>query len=236
MLFWLLLWQMAAMYFNRGLLLPVPTPVGTVRAMAHLFTLSSFWKAAAGSFGRVCLGFLCSLVFGTACGMLSAVLPLFRELTAPLLSFIRAIPVTALTIILFLWIGRDRIPSVIAFFTVLPIVWANVENGVRSLNKGLVEMAKVYGMGRGKLLTVIVLPGIRPFLISSVGSGMGFAWKSGCAAEIVCRTASSLGDLLWSSKTAVEYEEVFAVAFVIILLSSLLQTLAKLIMKQGAGQ
>lgn len=235
-LFWLTVWQIAAMFFNRSLILPVPTPVGTGAAMLRLFGQGSFWAAVGLSFLRVTLGFLAALLLGIVCGIVSARHRVFARLASPLLSFIRAIPVTALTIILFLWISRDHIPSVIAFFTVLPIVWSNVETGVLSLNTGLVEMARVFGMDKRQTLYEIILPGIRPFLASSVASGMGFAWKSGCAAEIVCRTAGSLGNLLWTSKNAVDYEEVFAVAFVIIFLSTILQMIAKRVMKRGEGQ
>lgn len=224
------------MLSNRSLILPVPTPTGTASAMLRLFTQSSFWEAVGLSFLRITLGFLAALLIATVCGILSARHRVFSRLTSPLVSFIQAIPVTAFTIILFLWIGREKIPSVIAFFTVLPIVWGNVENGILSLNTGLVEMANVFGMGKRQTLTEIILPGIKPFLVSSVASGMGFAWKSGCAAEIVCRTAGSLGNLLWTSKSTVDYEEVFAVAFVIIFLSNILQILAKNLMKRGAGK
>ena len=54
-------------------------------------------------------------------------------------------------------------------------------------------------------------------------TGLGFAWKSGIAAEVICRTQGSLGDLLWSGKATVSYDEVFALTVVIVLCSALLQ-------------
>ena len=55
---------------------------------------------------------------------------------------------------------------------------------------------------------------------------MGFAWKSGIAAEVICRTQGSLGDLLWSGKASVSYDEVFALTVVIVVCSGLLQRAA----------
>ena len=234
-LFWIIVWQLAAMGVNKALLIPVPTPAGTALAMLRLFEKAEFWASAGLSVIRILLGFGAAMIIGTLCGVLSARHEFFGNLMAPVLSFIRAIPVAALTIILFLWVKRDMIPSVIAFVTVLPIVWGNVESGILSLNRGLIEMARVFGMGRGVIFKEITVPGIKPFLVSSFASGMGFAWKSGCAAEIICRTANSLGNLLWSSKSTVDYDEVFAVAFVIIFLSTVFQTLSKRLVKKGAG-
>ena len=51
------MWQLAAMAANRTLLLPLPTPVDTLRALLALAGTASFWRAAGLSLLRVCAGF-----------------------------------------------------------------------------------------------------------------------------------------------------------------------------------
>ena len=82
------------------------------------------------------------------------------------------------------------------------------------------------GKGKSTVLRRVTLPGIRPYVTAAVTTGVGFAWKSGIAAEVICRTQGSLGDLLWSGKASVSYDEVFALTVVIVVCSGLLQRAA----------
>ena len=222
-LFWLVVWQLAAMAANRSLLLPIPTPVDTARALCRMAAEGGFWLTLGASLLRICAGFALALLAGGAGAAASARWPLFRQLAAPLVQLIRAIPVAVFTIVVFLWVSRAYIPSTIVFLTVLPIVWSNMETGLRHIDRQLSEMAQVFGMCRRDTLRHIILPQLRPYAAAAIATGLGFAWKSGIAAEVICRTQGSLGDLLWSGKASVSYDEVFALTVVIVLCSSLLQ-------------
>jgi len=231
--FWAAVWQLGAMVANRKLLIPIPTPVDTLAALWRLGGTGGFWLAVGASAARICLGFAAAVLLGTACAVLSERWGLFRVASEPLLRLVRAVPVASVTILVFLWLPRERIPGFIAFLTVFPIVWSNVAGGIRSADRGLVEMARVFGMGRLEILRQITLPEIRPYFIAAIATGLGFAWKSGVAAEIICRTNLSLGNLLWSSKSAVAYDEVFALTLVIVVWSVLLESGTKALLKGG---
>ena len=225
-IFWLIVWQIAAAVVNRGLLLPIPTPISTAAALVRILTDAESLTAVGLSVLRILAGFVCALIAGTILAVLSARFTVFRVLTEPLVQLIRAIPVASFTILLFLWVSRGKLPSTIAFFTVLPVIWANVESGITAADRELIEMARVFGMNGAKILREIILPGIRPYFASAVSSGIGFAWKSGVAAEVICRTQRSLGNLLWAGKSSIDYDEVFAVTLLIVLLSVLIQKAA----------
>lgn len=233
-IFWLIVWQIAAAVVNRGLLIPIPTPVSTAAALVRILTDTESLTAVGLSVLRILAGFVCALIAGTILAVLSARFTLFRVLTAPLVQLIRAIPVASFTILLFLWVSRGKLPSTIAFFTVLPVIWTNVESGITAADRELIEMARVYGMRGAKILREIILPGIRPYFASAVSSGIGFAWKSGVAAEVICRTQQSLGNLLWAGKSSIDYDEVFAVTLLIVLLSVLIQKAAMRLFRVGA--
>jgi NitT/TauT family transport system permease protein len=74
------------------------------------------------------------------------------------------------------------------------------------------------------------LPLIFPAFISSALTSLGFAWKSGIAAEVITKPLYSLGSMLEQSKTHLEIAEVFALTAVVAMLSLLLEiTLKKLL-------
>lgn len=232
-LFWLLVWQVGAMAANRTLLLPIPTPVTTLQALIRLLGQGSFYLAVGTSLLRIAIGFVLALIVGALSAVLSTRSSFFATLTAPLLQLIRAIPVASFTILLFLWVRRSVLPSCVVFLTVYPLVWANIESGIRSLDGSLSEMAKVFGMKGSQIFRQITLPGLRPYFSAASAAGLGFAWKSGVAAEVICRSEHSLGNLLWAGKNAVDYDEVFALTLVIVLCSAVLQALAKPMMRGG---
>ena len=139
-------------------------------------------------------------------------------------------PVAAFIIVVYLWLKDGAIPVFIAFLMVFPLMWSNTVAGLESIDKKLVEMARVMELSRAKTFRHIVLPAMMPSISSALITGLGFAWKSGVAAEVICRTELSVGNMLWASKTAIDYDEVFALTVVIVILSVGLEAVLKLLL------
>ena len=81
-----------------------------------------------------------------------------------------------------------------------------------------------------------------PYFVSAISVGLGFAWKSGIAAEVIGLSKNSLGLEIYNSKIYIETTDLFAYTLVIILLSVLMEkavmfTLKKLSKKvlKGGG-
>lgn len=233
--FWLLLWQITFSIANKGLLIDIPTPIMTFSAFLRLCGEGEFWLSAVYSLLRVVAGFLMSVLVGVVMGYLSYRFKLMSDFFSPILRLFRAVPVAAFIILVFLWVDGAFIPQLIAFLTVLPIIWENTEKSFLGVDKNLTEMARVMGMKSADTFRYIIYPSIKPTLTASLITGLGFAFKSGVAAEVICKSANSLGELLWVGKTSIAYDEVFAVTAVIIILSIFLEWIIKKILKGGNG-
>ena len=106
---------------------------------------------------------------------------------------------------------------------VLPVVWANVEQGIRETDRSLLEMARVYRLSRWKTFRRIRLPSVMPYALAAMRTGLGFAWKSGVAAEVICHPKPSVGGFLYNAKVYLETPEVFVWTATVVLLSVLLE-------------
>ena len=62
-----------------------------------------------------------------------------------------------------------------------------------------------------------------PFFISALTSALGFAWKSGIAAEVLARPTKAIGKMIYDSKIYLETTDLFAWTLVVILMSVLLE-------------
>ena len=88
-------------------------------------------------------------------------------------------------------------------------------------------MAEVFGMSRINIIKDIKAPYVLPALRNSAITGLGFAWKSGVAAEVICNPTGSIGALLSGAKNNLQYAEVFAIVLTIIVLSLVMENIIK---------
>lgn len=222
-LFWLAVWQIISMLVAQELL--VPAPLVVAGTWVRLLGTAKFWQAAGLSLLRIVIGFAAAVLAGCVMAVLTARFRAVKVLFSPLLHVVRDAPVVSFIILAMVWIHTDSIPSFIAFLMVMPIVWSNVEKGIQETDRDLLEMAQVYRFGWWKTLRAVRIPAVMPYLMAACTTGLGFAWKSGIAAEVLCRPARSIGKYLQDAKLYLETPEVFAWTATVILLSILLEKL-----------
>lgn len=234
--FWILLWQVVISLLNKNLLIAMPTPVTTVKAFISLSGEKEFWTAAVYSLLRVVSGFVFAVIIGTVCAVIANRFSLFSHFFSPILRLMRAVPVAAFIILVFLWVEKDYIPQLIAFLTALPIMWISTEQALKSVDGQLLEMSEVMSLSRVNIFKYIIFPSVKPTYSASLITSLGFAWKSGVAAEVICRSKDSLGDMLIVSQSSIEYSAVFAITAVIILFSVLLEAILKFLLRKEVAK
>ena len=225
LVFWLAVWQILSLLINKQLL--IPSPISTLEALIKLCKTTEFYYSVLVSLLRIVIGFTLGIVFGFLGGILSSKLKIFKEVTAPVLQLIKAVPVASFIILAFFWFESNYLPIFISFLMVLPIIWSNVETSLYGIDQKYIELGKVYKLSNFKIFFEIKLPFIMPSFISASLTALGFAWKSGIAAEVICKPIYSLGKMLEQSKTHLEIAEVFALTAVVAILSLLLEIALK---------
>lgn len=77
-----------------------------------------------------------------------------EELLAPMIAVFKSVPVASFVVLLLIWFGSGRLSFWISFLIVLPNVYVNTLAGLKSTDSRLLEMARVFGMGRGKSFSI----------------------------------------------------------------------------------
>ena len=145
---WLLLWQLAAMRIGLPLLLP--SPLAVLARLGQLCTSADFWLTVLSSLLRILLGFLLGVLFGTTLAGLCWRFGLVDALARPMLGVLKSTPVASFIILALVWIKSNHLATVISFIMVLPLVYANVREGIDSADRQLLEMARVFSLSRLK--------------------------------------------------------------------------------------
>lgn len=232
-LFWIGVWWLAAAAVGLPLLLPGPGD--TLAALLRLAGTAAFWQSTGMTLLRVAAGYLFAVALGVLLAAVCFFVPLADAVLSPLRSVIKATPVSSFIILVLLWIQKGRVPAFISFLMVLPIVWTGVQEGFRAVEPQLVEMTRAYGLSFGKRLRWLYAPAVRPPFFAASMTGLGFAWKSGIAAEVIALPALSVGKNLYDAKIYLERADLFAWTLTVILLSMALEAVLKGMMLRMKG-
>ena len=202
------------------------------RIRAFLLAFVMLFTTVAASLGKVLLAFMLAVLAGCLSASLAAAIPAVRSFLHPPISIIRATPVASFTILALVWIQSKWLPVFISFLMVLPMIYENVYKGILSTDPQLLEMAQVYRLSFWKKLRFLYFPAVLPYFSSACVNGLGFAWKSGIAAEVLGLPKMAIGRQIHDSKIYLEIPELFAWTLVVILLSMLLEKLLLRLMQQ----
>ncbi|MBQ3230152.1 MAG: ABC transporter permease subunit [Clostridia bacterium] len=227
----LLVWQLASYVVGSKLLLVSPFDV--VVRLVGLVGEEGFFATLGFSFSRIALGFFSGLLCGTLLALLAGRFKLAEILLWPYVITVKSVPVASIVVIALVWMSAKNISALISFLMVLPIVYTNILEGIRSVDRKMLEMADVFGMRFSKRLRLIWLPAIKPFAVSGCRVALGLAWKSGVAAELIGYPKGSIGESLYYSKLYLYTADLFAWTVVIIILSVTFEKLFVFLLKKA---
>ena len=225
LVFYLVVWAMLAAWIDQPLLLPAPAEV-----LAKLFALlpdPTLWRTLLHTLGRTlsayALGIAAAVVLGALCLRFRAA----ELLLSPLLSAVRATPVTSFIVLALVWLSSSRVPVLTGFLMTLPVVCSAFMQAVRGIDPKLLEMARMYRFGRSKTLTQVYIPAVMPAFVSSCLAAIGLCWKAVVAAEVIGVPKLAVGSRIYEAKIYLETDALLAWTIMIVLLSVLLEQLLR---------
>ena len=221
--FWITVWVLISLSVDSEFLFP--SPISVIKALGSLIVTADFWLSTALSLLRVFIGILISIIIGTLLAVLTVNVRVLDTLLSPLISVIKATPVASFIILAWLWISSGKLPVFITSLIVIPIIWSNISEGIRSVDRSLVEVARVYKFTAPQKLFKLYIPSVAPFFMAACKSSLGLAWKAGISAEVLTTPQKAIGTELYLSKTYLEMPTLFAWTLVVILLSIVFEKL-----------
>ena len=223
LVFWLALWQLVALKAHNPLLIPFPAAVGA--RLLSLALSASFWDIIGHSLLRIMSGFILGVAGGLVMAALTGAFRLAETLLSPALKAVLATPVASFIILLIIWFKPSQAPALVAMLVVLPMVWRYIHGGLAALDARLLEMARLFRLPLGRRLRRLYVPGLIPPFLSACSVGVGLAWKSGVAAEVISYSRFSIGGELKAGQTYLQTTDVFVWTIVVIILSLLIEKL-----------
>lgn len=188
-----LVWALLAAALGPAL---VPSPAELAQRLLAELADGDLLAAAAETFGVSLLGCLIGLVVALPLGYLLAHSRTATAAMSPYLAASQAIPAVALAPLLVLWFGYGTLPKAMlcALLVFFPIL-LNTVLGLTTLDRDVVDAARVDGAGRWRLLVDIEAPMALPSVLTGVRNGFVLSVTGAVVGEFVMG-GSGLGELL----------------------------------------
>ena len=194
-----------------------------------MLTEAGFYKAIFTAFIRVLCGLTLGVFSGVVLAMLCHYSSVATAIISPILSIMKATPIACIIVLLWISMSYTQITIFVVLLMVLPIVWQNIYDGLKNMSAELIEVGEIFEFSFIKRLRFLILPSAVKYLIPSVITSIGLAWKSGIAAEIM--TNSNIGRLIYNYKNITyDTEAIFAWTVMIVLFSIALEKITSVIL------
>lgn len=211
----LVVWEAVARRYGAYVM---PSPGAVVRGLVTVVLTGEVWTHAGASLFRIAIGFGSALVVSVLMGLASFLWRPARIAVADVVTVLNSTSVFVWIVISLIWFGLTNMAPIFATFMItLPVVAANVVEGVATVDRRLLEMGQVYRLSGWEKFRSIVIPSTIPHLVAGMKVGFGLALKVSVVAEIFGVT-SGIGYAMNYSRETLATQMVFVWALVMVVI------------------
>jgi len=224
----IIVWQLASQvgWLSTRIL---PSPESVVVTFWNLCASGELWQHLAISGWRALVGFSIGGSLGLLLGLITGMSRLGERLLDTSVQMLRNVPHLALIPLVILWFGIDESAKIflVVLGTLFPI-YLNTYHGIRNVDRGLLEMARSYGLSGWNLFIQVVLPGALPSIMVGVRFALGLMWLTLIVAETISAN-SGIGYLAMNAREFLQTDIVVVAIILYALLGKLADVSAQLL-------
>ncbi len=177
-----LVWWLAAALIGSEARLPSPP-----RVLQEIQTILSedFWTQFWASIVRVFAGFFAAVAIGTPLGFMMGRSRYWGNFLQAPVVVAGSIPGLTYAVMAFVIFGISFWGPVFAVGLIsMPYVAINVAEGVRGVDRRLINMSKAYHRSEQQIFRHVVVPSVLPFVFAGIRLSFSLAWKVGTLTEV----------------------------------------------------
>lgn len=186
----------------------VPSPSAVLERVELAAQSSQFLNHAYISSRRILMGFLIATLIAVPLGLVMGRFRVLREMIFPITEVIRPIPAIAwVPMSIMLWPSNEESIVFITFLGSFFPILLNTLHGMASVDQTLVRAAKSLGASERTLFRELYFPACLPQIFTGLTVGMGVAWVSLIAAEMISGQFG-IGYFTWEAYSLVQYDDI----------------------------
>lgn len=208
----------------------LPSPIQVLKAFVQEFPL--LMENSRVTLLEALIGLVCGVSFGLVMAVLMDRFETLYKAFYPLVVLTQTIPTVAIAPLLVLWFGYEMLPKIILIViaTFFPIT-VGVLDGFRSADKDTMNLLRSMGASRFQIFRYVKLPGAMGQFFASLRISAAYSVVGAVISEWL-GGFSGLGVYMTRVKKAFSFDKMFAVIFLISLISLLLMKLVDYLQKK----
>ncbi|HWG28758.1 ABC transporter permease [Actinospica sp.] len=207
-------------------------PSGIAKQLKNYFTegnqateFGSYYSQILTTMREAVLGFLLGTVGGIVIGVGLGVSPFMARVIGPYIKIFNAIPRIVLGSIFLVAFGLGQTPKILlAAVLVFFVVFFNAFQGVREVDRNVLNNARVLGASKLRIVKDVTLPSALTWIIASLHTAFGFAIVGAIVGEVL-GAQSGLGLVISTAQNQFNPDGVFATMFVIAVITLIVEFL-----------
>jgi NitT/TauT family transport system permease protein len=197
----------------------LPGPVAVARRLVELFVTPEFLWHMFASAWRVLVSIAAALLIGGGLAFLAHGVPwlatVVDERIKPVLN---SFPSIGWAILAAIWFEPGDFGVIFVEVALLiPFCLINIAEGLRNIDRELMEMGRSFTRHRVRILWRLTLPLLVPYGLSATRIAYGIAWKIALVAELL-GAPTGIGYLMLRAQTAADSTTFLATCFAIVLI------------------
>ncbi|MFD1505090.1 ABC transporter permease [Georgenia yuyongxinii] len=150
-------------------------------------------------------GCVWAIILGSAAGRIAAA----RGLIMPVMNLVRPISPVALVPLMIIWFGIGEMSKVVLVgYTAFITIFFNTMTGVASVPPTRIRAAQTLGASGFSVFRLVVFPSAIPYILAGMRIGLGLAFMSVVAAELIA-AEEGIGFLIIQSRYSMLVDRMF---------------------------
>ena len=208
----------------------LPSPIQVVQAFIEEFPI--LMEHSVVTLAEALIGLVIGILFGFVMAVIMDQFDPLYKACYPLIVLTQTVPTVAIAPLLVLWFGYEMTPKVILIVitTFFPIT-VGLLNGFKSADKDSINLLRAMGAGRWQIFKIVKMPGALSQFFAGLRISASYAVVGAVISEWL-GGFSGLGVYMTRVKKAFSFDKMFAVIFLISMISLLLMKGVDLLQKK----
>jgi NitT/TauT family transport system permease protein len=186
----------------------IPTPAAVYESFTHAIHDPKFFMHVLLSCRRILLGFVLAALIAVPLGLIMGRFAIIREIIFPMSEILRPIPAIAwVPMSIMLWPTNEQSIVFITFLGSFFPILINTLQGMSMVDPVLVRASQCLGASETDIFKEVYFPASLPHIFTGLTIGMGVAWVSLIAAEMISGQYG-IGYFTWEAYSLVQYADI----------------------------
>lgn len=164
----------------------ISSPLGVLDRLISMARDGSLQMHTWQTLEEAVVGLLCGLILGIVMGVVLGFSKRLSDAVDPIIMGFYSLPRVSLAPLFIIWLGIGLVAKVaLVASVVLFVVLFNVREGVRTIDRELLDAFRSMKASRSVMIRSIVIPSLVPWIFASIRIGIGMALIGAVVAELI---------------------------------------------------